>query len=216
MMDPITIFLGEDHAAVTFYAELAPSYRRRYREWVAAARDDADQAVRLRHVQGELRAHHRVLKVGSYMGDVGLTQGIALDPALQQTLVALSEQATHPQMAMFAIKLTKHVAAVLGRLDEPATAQVIQINQAWLAGTAPFQAARALAGVMMARCRAASTPAAKDYYRFCHQATLTPHVKRHALIAAAFAVRAVAGSRAPQALAEQRCQLALLRAVLAQ
>ncbi|WP_155287380.1 putative immunity protein [Lacticaseibacillus zhaodongensis] len=69
---------------------------------------------------------------------------------------------------------------------------------------------------MMAKYRAAAAPQAKAFYRFCHQASLTPHVKRHALIAADFAMAVIAFGQAEPLVAartERQWQLAAPKTV---
>ncbi|WP_155287381.1 YdeI/OmpD-associated family protein [Lacticaseibacillus zhaodongensis] len=49
MATTLPAFLAADKDALAFFQQLAPSYRRRYETWVAAAANPAAQQVRLVH-----------------------------------------------------------------------------------------------------------------------------------------------------------------------
>lgn len=174
--------------AQSFYHQLAPGYKRRYQSWLAGASSAADTQARLRHIRHELLKGHKTLKIGSYVGDVSLAKGFADQTDLRDELIELSEDATQQEMARFAIRLVRHAASIVGLPTNSIVKGTTAINASWLVGQATFQDARAYAARPMKASRMADDDQRQIFFLMCHQAALTPHVKRHALIAADYCV----------------------------
>lgn len=212
-MTELAELLWQDQRALKFFTQLAPSYQRRYQSWFDGANSAADSQVRLRHIRHELAKAHQTLKIGSYMGDVALAHGYADDAGLRAQLIERSESATQRQMAVFAECLVRHIAATTGMQNDAIALGTLAINAQWLAGQASFQDARAYAGKPMLAARAAQDDLHKTFYLMCHQASLTPHVIRHALIAADFSI-GVINLLGQSASDERQWQLKQLEAIL--
>jgi len=188
-----------------FYMSLTPSSQERYQQWLNKAKDVKDQQARFLHIQYELSNGHRQLKIGSYMGDVRSPNPENDDVALRARLIETSEQLSHRQMAIYVIALCQHVAADLGLSDDLVLQETIIINERWLAGKITFKDARDYAGIPMQYSREASDETHRLFYRMLHQAAVTPHVKRHALIASDFALEALLARTAqPQSATRER------------
>lgn len=174
--------------AQQFFNGLTSTQQQKYEDWIQKAKSPSDQNDRLQHTLYELSNHHERLKIGSYMGDVRPISNINDDRFKRQQLIELSELATPQQMAQFAIAMCQHAAKLMSLPEDPTIHETININQRWLDGEINFQTARKYAGIPMRKAREATTPGMKIFYRFCHQAALTPHVKRHALIASDYLI----------------------------
>ena len=205
--------LQQDQGALVFFTQLAPSYQHRYQNWLDGANSAVDVQVRLRHIRHELAKSHQILKVGSYMGDVALARGYADDAKLRTQLIERSELATQRQIAVFAERLVRHIATITRMQNDTIALGTLAINAQWLAGQASFQDARAYAGKPMAAARAAQDDLHKTFYLMCHQASLTPHVLRHALIAADFSI-GVINLLKKSVTGERQWQLEQLDAIL--
>ena len=209
--------LLQETTALSFYQQLAPGYRRRYQSWFDGAKSDADTQARLRHIRHELLKRHKTLKIGSYVGDVSLAKGFADQNVLRANLIELSEKATHQEMAIFAIRLVRHTAAMVGLPTNPIVQGTIAVNERWLAGQATFQDARAYAAQPKSASRMSEDEQRQIFYNVCHQAALTPHVKRHALIAADYSIgvcNLMDADKQDGARREREWQLAVLGDIL--
>ncbi len=188
-----------------FYAALTPSNQARYQQWFDRAKNPDDRQVRFRHIQHELSNGHRRLAIGSYMGDVRAPNPKMDNVTLRAKLIETSEQVSHRQMAVYVITLCQHVATKLNFLDDPLLQETITINKRWLASEITFKEARAYAGTPMQRSRDALDETHRLFYRMLHQAAVTPHVKRHALIASDFALETLLTKSAqPQVATKER------------
>jgi len=187
-MENLVQLLANEPDQSGFYASLTPSNQARYQQWFDRAKNSEDRQVRLRHIQHELINGHRRLTIGSYMGNVRAPNPKMDDVTLRAKLIETSEQLSHRQMAVYVIALCQHVATKLNLLDDPLLHETITINKRWLAGEITFKEARAYAGVPMQHSRDALNETHRLFYRMLHQAAVTPHVKRHALIASDFAL----------------------------
>jgi len=204
-METLLQLLVNEPELSEFYTSLAPSSRERYQQWLNKAKDVKDQQARFLHIRHELNSGHRQLKIGSYMGDVRAPNPEHDDVVLRARLIETSEQLSHRQMAIYVIALCQHVAADLGFSDDSVLQETIIINKRWLAGEITFKEARAYAGIPMKYSREASDEAHRLFYRMLHQAAVTPHVKRHALIASDFALEALlAGTAQLQSATKER------------
>jgi len=204
-MENLVQLLVNEPELSKFYMSLAPSSQTRYQQWLNKARSFEDQQARLLHIQHELNNGHRQLKIGSYMGDVRAPNPENDDVVLRARLIETSEQLSHRQMVIYVIALCQHVAADLGFSDDSVLQETIIINKRWLAGEITFKEARAYAGIPMKYSREASDEAPRLFIRMLHQAAVTPHVKRHALIASDFALEALlAGTAQSQSATKER------------
>jgi len=139
------------------------------------------------------------------MGDVRAPNPEHDDVVLRARLIETSEQLSHRQMAIYVIALCQHIATNLGFSDDSVLQETITINERWLTGEITFKEARAYAGIPMQCSREASDEAHRLFYRMLHQAAVTPHVKRHALIASDFALEALlVGTAQPQSATKER------------
>lgn len=193
-MENLVQLLASEPGLSDFYASLTPSSQERYQQWLNKAKDVKDQQARLLHIWHELNNGHRQLKIGSYMGDVWAPNPESDDVVLRTRLIETSEYLSHRQMAIYVIALCQHIATDLGFSDDPVLQETITINKRWLAGEITFKEARAYAGIPMQYSRDAPDEIHRLFYRMLHQAAVTPHVKRHALIASDFASEALLAS----------------------
>lgn len=154
-----------------------------------------------------------MLKIGSYMEDIPAPSSRLDVPELRAELIEASERLTHKQMACYAIGLCHHIGKCCDLTADPTLRATIAINQQWLAGQISFKQAREFAGMPMQKSREADSNRLRLFYRMCHQAALTPHVKRHALIASDFAVAVLLATDPTHTqipLSERRWQLAFI------
>lgn len=180
--------LAGDAQANTFFETLADGYKRRYHEWVARGKSAAERASRAQHALRQLQRGQKTLKIGSYMGDVGIIQKIDDIPSLKAELIALCEEKSHPAVSTYALLLAEHVLQMTGTPRDAAIEACFAVNQRWQAGQAGFQEARDVAGGMFQLARAEGNPVKTKVLRILGQVAATPHVKRHALIASDYAV----------------------------
>jgi hypothetical protein len=132
-------------------------------------------------------------KTDSYLGNVSLPGKIDDIPALKAKLIAAFDAKSHDHKAIsrYGVLLGAHLLAVTGVERNEAIAECFAVNEQWRAGTVPFQAARNVAGRLLRLAREEPDPLRATVLRVMAQVAATPHVKRHALIASDYAIKAI-------------------------
>jgi hypothetical protein len=138
-----------------------------------------------------ITAHREKSKKGSDMSGVGLPRKLDDIPELKVQLIAVFDATTWRNVSKYSLLLADHI---LRLTDVPKTGVIkkcYEINERWQNGETTFQEARALAGKIHNLARAESNPVREKALRAIAQVALTPHVKRHALIASDYAVKVI-------------------------
>jgi hypothetical protein len=133
------------------------------------------------------------LPTDSYLGDVSLPGHIDDIPALKAKLIAAfdAKAGDHQAISRYAVLLASHLLEATNVPRDDATDACLTVNEQWQAGTVRFQAARNVGGRMLALAREERDPVRAKVLRALAQVALTPHVKRHALIASDYALKAI-------------------------
>jgi hypothetical protein len=132
-------------------------------------------------------------KKDSYMGDVGLPGKIDDIPELKAKLIEAfdAKSKDHKAISRYSLALAAHILDITGTERDEAIEECFTINEKWQKGAAKFQDARDVGGRILRLAREEKDPLRVTVLRVMAQAALTPHVKRHALIASDYAIKAL-------------------------
>lgn len=148
------------------------------------------------------------------LADVKIIKKITDAPDLKEALIDVYEQKTHRDVASFAIALGEMTLQTAGLPPDAASDACFDIVRRWQRGEVKFQAARQVAFDIHRQAREEENPVRVKVLRTLGQIAATPHVKRHALIAADYAITLVnllyPGDMA-RVRAMREAQLALMR-----
>jgi hypothetical protein len=132
-------------------------------------------------------------KKDSYLGDVGLPGKIDDIPELKEKLIAAFDAKAndHRAISRYSVLLAAHVLDLTGTPRDDAIEECFTVNEKWREGNVRFQAARNTGGMMLRLAREEKDPVRVKVLRVMAQVALTPHVKRHALIASDYAIKLI-------------------------
>ena len=138
-----------------------------------------------------ITAHRERAKKGSDMSDVGIIKKLDDVPELRERLIRVFDMKTHCGVSQYGLLLADHILQLTGTpMDQALEASYI-VNRKWQNGDAKFQEARDVAGQILDAARAEKNPVREKALRVMAQIAAIPHVKRHALIASDYAVKAI-------------------------
>jgi hypothetical protein len=171
-----------------------------------------------RNAGGKSRGAIMKNKQDSYLGDVSLPGKINDIPALKATLIAAfdAKSQDHKAISRYSVLLGTHVLEVTGVQHDATIDECFAVNEQWQAGTVPFQAARNVAGRLLRLAREEQNPLRVTVLRVMAQVANTPHVKRHALIASDYAIKAINvlyPHNSDEVRRERETQIALMESV---
>ncbi len=171
-----------------FFESIAHGYRQRYCTWVGSAKKEEVRTARAELAASLLQKGQKTLKIGSFMGDVGILSGIEDAPGLRARLIELCGEKSHEAVCMYGLHLAEHVLQLTCTKKNSHTRLCFDIINKWLAGEATFQDARDTAGVLFQLAQAEEDQAKRKLWRVLGHVANIPHVIRHGLIASDYAV----------------------------
>lgn len=206
---------GDDEARA-FFESLTDGYKRRYCDWVGNAKQQVKRESRAQWALVMLKNKQKTLKIGSYMGDVGIIKKIDDVPELKGELISVCESKSHKDVSRYSLLLAEHILRLTNIPLDDVIEECFDINRKWQEGTANFQEARDVAGKMFQLAREEKDPVKIKVLRVMGQVAATPHVKRHALIASDYAITLI-NLMYPQNMDEVRkernIQIELMRSI---
>ncbi len=131
------------------------------------------------------------LKKGSNMDDVNIVKKLDDIPELKQKLIAVFDTKTHRRISNYSLLLADHILQLTNTPKDETLESCYQVNRRWQDGEAHFQEARDIADQMHILARHETDTIRAKVLRVMGQVAVTPHVKRHALIASDYAVKVV-------------------------
>jgi hypothetical protein len=183
--------LLSDDGARAFYEGLTKGYKRRYCSWVADANEPAIRESRAQYALSRLRGKQKTLKIGSFMGNVGILQRIDDLPEMKEEIESLCESKSHKEVSKYGLQLAEHILRLTNTPLDDAMQACFDINIKWQEGTVKFHEARVVSDRLLQMAREEKDPARMKLLRFMGQVAAIPHVKRHALIASDYAVKLI-------------------------
>lgn len=130
-------------------------------------------------------------KKGSNMDDVNIVKKLDDIPELKQNLIAVFDAKTHRRISNYSLLLADHILQLTNTPKDETLESCYQVNRRWQDGEAHFQEARDIADQMHVLARHETDLTHATVLRVMGQVAVTPHVKRHALIASDYAVKVV-------------------------
>lgn len=189
-VEPIELveLLNGDSETKLFFESLAISYKKRYCDWIARAKQKQIRQLRAEKAFRLLKDRQKVLKVGSFMDDVGIIKRIDDIPELRYELISICESKSHKSVSKYSLLLAEHVLNFTNTPVDEAIQECFDINLKWQEGKATFHQARDVAGNMHKLARKEKNPISIKVLRIMAQVAVTPHVIRHALIASDYTI----------------------------
>jgi hypothetical protein len=138
-----------------------------------------------------ITAHRERGKKGSDMSDVGIIKKLDDIPSLREQLIRVFDTKTHRDVCSYGLLLVDHILQLTETPMNEAIAVCYSVNRRWRDGEANFQEARNVAGLILDMAREEKDPIKEKALRVIAQVAAIPHVKRHALIASDYAVKAI-------------------------
>ena len=130
-------------------------------------------------------------KKGSNMDDVNIVKKLDDIPELKQKLIAVFDTKTHRRISNYSLLLADHILQLTDLPYVRSIEACYSVNQKWQNGDAKFQEARDVAGIFHDLAREEKNPIKEKALRAFAQVAVTPHVKRHALIASDYVVKLI-------------------------
>lgn len=130
-------------------------------------------------------------KKGSNLEDVNILKKLDDIPELKNKLIAVFDTKTHRNISRYSLLLADHILQLTNTAMNESLALCYSVNQRWQDGEAKFQEARDIAGIIYDLARTEQDPIKQKVLRVMAQVAVTPHVKRHALIASDYAVKVI-------------------------
>ncbi len=112
-------------------------------------------------------------------------------PELKEQLITIYETKNHQEVSRFSLLLAEHILSLTNTPKNETIGSCFTVSRAWQEGKVKFQQARQVAFALHRLAREEPDPIRVKVYRVLGQVAATPHVKRHALVAADYAIKLI-------------------------